>query len=135
MAYIRVDGPSLSRRRCRVHAAGSCLLDDGDLLVRKPVKLVHQSVDLPVRGVDLALEDGLLVRVDNRRDPPVRQHDLVDKLSDPVVPRHVAAVGEVEVRMGVRASTLPLISRPTPRRLARCSYHSHMTRELSNPEM
>jgi len=35
--------------------------DDLDLLHRQSVQLIHQLIDLPARGVDLALEGGLLV--------------------------------------------------------------------------
>jgi hypothetical protein len=34
---------------------------DLDLLRPQPVQLIHQLIDLPVRGVDLALEGGLFV--------------------------------------------------------------------------
>jgi len=37
-------------------------LHDPDLLLRQPVQLIHQPVDLPVGGFDLALEMGLFVR-------------------------------------------------------------------------
>src|SRR6266851_7508766 len=42
---------------CRVGG----LLHNLNLLLRQPIQLVHQPVDLPVGGVDLALEDGFLV--------------------------------------------------------------------------
>ena len=37
-------------------------LHDFDLLLRQPIKLVHQRIDLPAGGFDLALQRGLLVR-------------------------------------------------------------------------
>lgn len=39
----------------------SAALHNPDLVFRQPVELVHQGVDLGVRGLDLALQHGLFV--------------------------------------------------------------------------
>ena len=41
----------------------SCtLLDYLDFLIRQLIQLIHQPVDLPVGGIDLALDGSLVVR-------------------------------------------------------------------------
>jgi len=55
---LKVIDPFLS---CLLSFSSRCFLHDGNLLVRQTVKLVNQPVDLPVRGVDLPLQYGLLV--------------------------------------------------------------------------
>ena len=51
------------------HLLRSGLLDDPDLVIGQVVQFVHQPVDLPVGGVDLALEDRLVMRGRRTRTP------------------------------------------------------------------
>jgi hypothetical protein len=44
-----------------LHSLSYPFLYDLDLLLRQPIKLVHQCVDLPVGRIDPALEGGLHV--------------------------------------------------------------------------
>ena len=43
------------------------LFDDLDLLIRQPVQLIHELVDLPIRRLYLPLQRRLLVRRLRRR--------------------------------------------------------------------
>jgi hypothetical protein len=50
---------TVSSQRCRRLSPG-CTLDDLDLLLRQPIQLIHQRVNLPVRGLDLPLVEFLV---------------------------------------------------------------------------
>ena len=50
---------TVSSQRCRRLSPG-CTLDDLDLLLRQPIQLIHQRINLPVRGLDLPLVEFLV---------------------------------------------------------------------------
>ena len=72
------------------------ILYDPDLLLRQPVQLIHQPVDLPIGRDDLALVYGLLLVRDRGGQLAVQIQHGLDQRDHPVVVRDVGRVGEVD---------------------------------------
>jgi len=60
-------------------------LHNFNFLCRQPIKLIHQRIDLPIRGLDLALQRGLLVLDLCRGQLLVQDQHALDQFHHPVV--------------------------------------------------
>lgn len=67
-----------------------------NLLFRQPVQFIHQSVNLPVGGIDLTLDESFIVTGFRVRKLLVKGKHLLDKLHHAVVTGFVGGVGEVD---------------------------------------
>lgn len=67
-----------------------------NLLIRQPVEVVHEAINLLVGRVNLALELGLVVRRLGRGQPLLQVQHPLDKRHHLVVLDLVGFVGEVE---------------------------------------
>ena len=63
----------------------SSSLHHRNLLLRQPVQLVHQPVDLPVGGIDLSLDEGRVVAGPGFRQLLIEGEHLLGELHHPVV--------------------------------------------------
>lgn len=71
-------------------------LDDRDLGVCQPVQLIHQRIDLPVGGFDLALENCFGVRHLLRRQLLVQVEHTRHQVDHAVVAGSIGGGGEVD---------------------------------------
>ena len=82
--------------RAAVSGATRHPLDDLDLLLRQPVQLINQAVDLSVSRRDLSLDCGLLVLRLRPCQLLVKRQHLLHEFDHPVVADFVGRVGEVD---------------------------------------
>ena len=72
------------------------LFHDFDFLVRQIIQLIHQLTNLPVGGLDLALEDGLGLGRFGLRELLVKVQHPLDQGHHSVVAGFIGGIGEVD---------------------------------------